>query len=230
MRLYIIRHASPNYKNDTLTKKGHFEAQMLAERLKNEEINRVYSSPLGRALDTAKYTSDMLGLSVFNMDWLKEIEMNTENSEGVLYPIQNISGKITRGSLPLPDHYSWSDCFPFKESNVLALFNDIKLNSDHFINRLGYKRQEGLYSIDRPNEERIAVFCHHGSGLAWIAHLLEIPLPLMWSSFYIAPCSVTVIYFSNESDGYTAPRCIQLGDVSHLYDKYYYIDYCLIPR
>ena len=33
MRLYIIRHADPDYKNDTITVFGHKDAQALAKRL-----------------------------------------------------------------------------------------------------------------------------------------------------------------------------------------------------
>ena len=32
MRLYIIRHADPDYPNRTITEKGHLEAQSLAKR------------------------------------------------------------------------------------------------------------------------------------------------------------------------------------------------------
>ena len=39
MRLLIIRHGDPDYANDTLTEKGHREAQLLAEKLKNEKID-----------------------------------------------------------------------------------------------------------------------------------------------------------------------------------------------
>ena len=52
MRIYIIRHADPDYDNDTLTSAGHKEAIALAERLETERINRICCSPLGRARRT----------------------------------------------------------------------------------------------------------------------------------------------------------------------------------
>ena len=61
MRILIIRHGDPDYKNDTLTEKGKREAQLLANRLKKEKIDRVYTSPLGRAKDTCAYTAKALG-------------------------------------------------------------------------------------------------------------------------------------------------------------------------
>ena len=39
MRIYIIRHADPNYDNDALISVGHKEAVALAERLETERIN-----------------------------------------------------------------------------------------------------------------------------------------------------------------------------------------------
>ena len=60
MRLYIIRHADPDYPNRTITDKGHLEAQALAKRLASQGLDRIYSSPLGRAIHTAQYTADTL--------------------------------------------------------------------------------------------------------------------------------------------------------------------------
>ena len=56
MRLYIIRHAEPDYPRDALTVCGHAQAQALAHRLGKMEIGHVYSSPMNRALETARYS------------------------------------------------------------------------------------------------------------------------------------------------------------------------------
>ena len=39
MRILIIRHGDPDYERDTLTEKGHREAQLLANRLGKEKID-----------------------------------------------------------------------------------------------------------------------------------------------------------------------------------------------
>ena len=74
MRILIIRHGDPDYEHDTLTEKGHREAKLLAEKLKNEKIDYIYSSPLGRAKDTCAYTAKALGMEdkVVVKDWLRE--------------------------------------------------------------------------------------------------------------------------------------------------------------
>ena len=64
----------------------------------------------------------------------------------------------------------------------------------------------------------MAVFCHGGFGLTWLAHLLEIPLSLVWSGFWMPPSSVTTILFDERSQEWATPRCIGFGDVSHLYE------------
>ena len=74
MRLLIIRHGDPDYANDTLTKKGHKEAALLAQKLCKEKIDYLYSSPLGRAKHTCDYTARALGKEngIVIKDWLAE--------------------------------------------------------------------------------------------------------------------------------------------------------------
>ena len=44
MRLLFIRHAEPDYSIDSLTPIGFKEAELLAEKLKNEKIDYVYKN------------------------------------------------------------------------------------------------------------------------------------------------------------------------------------------
>ncbi len=61
MRLLLIRHGDPDYERDTLTEKGRREADYLAERLSRLDIAAFYTSPLGRAKDTAAPTLARVG-------------------------------------------------------------------------------------------------------------------------------------------------------------------------
>lgn len=47
MILDIIRHADPDYANNTITEFGKLEAKALADFLKDENIDRIYTSPWG---------------------------------------------------------------------------------------------------------------------------------------------------------------------------------------
>ena len=56
MLLYIIRHGDPDYTTDTLTERGWAQAEAVGKRLAASGINRVFSSPMGRAKQTAEPT------------------------------------------------------------------------------------------------------------------------------------------------------------------------------
>ena len=43
MKLLIIRHGDPDYKNDTLTEKGWREAEYVAEMLSDRDITEFYT-------------------------------------------------------------------------------------------------------------------------------------------------------------------------------------------
>ncbi|MCZ7545048.1 MAG: hypothetical protein M5R40_16680 [Anaerolineae bacterium] len=61
------------------------------------------------------------------------------------------------------------------------------------------------------------MFCHQGFGLTWLAHLLDLPPPAVWTGFWLAPSSVTTVLFETRSADWATPRCLSVGDVSHLY-------------
>ena len=42
---------------------------------------------------------------------------------------------------------------------------------------------------------KIAIFCHNGTGLTLLSHLLSIPPPIVYASMWLAPSSVTTILF-----------------------------------
>ena len=77
MRILIIRHGDPDYENDTLTEKGWREAGLLAERMKNEKIDRILISSLGRARDTARPSEEALGMKGEVCEWLQEFSYAT---------------------------------------------------------------------------------------------------------------------------------------------------------
>ena len=54
MKITIIRHAEPDYENNTLTEKGFKEAEILGKYLKDEKLDYIYVSPFARADYTAK--------------------------------------------------------------------------------------------------------------------------------------------------------------------------------
>ncbi|MDF2722078.1 MAG: phosphoglycerate kinase [Paenibacillus sp.] len=216
MKLYVIRHAEPDYPNNTITAAGHLEAQALAAHLQQiGGVDRIYSSPINRAMETMKYTAELLGIEPETEPWTRELGWNTTDEAGKSLAMWNIPGETVRASAPYPSHETWQELAPYRE--YASHFGALQRDSDQFLQRLGYVREGGRYRIAAPNRETIAVFCHLGFGMTWLAHLLELPLPLVWSSFFLAPSSVTTILFEERSESWAVPRCTGLGCVSHLH-------------
>jgi len=216
MRILIIRHADPDYPNDTITAAGHLEAKALAQRLKKEGIDRIYSSPVNRAVHTMQYTAELLGIEPVIEPWTRELSLNPLMFEGSKIAAWNIPGETVRATQPYPGHEIWRESTPYRD--YVQDYDKLIADSDDFLQRHGYVREDGRYRIVSPNRETIAVFCHHGFGVTWLAHLLEIPLPLVWSGFWLPPSSVTTILFEERSQEWAVPRCIGLGSISHLHE------------
>ncbi|UNL95251.1 histidine phosphatase family protein [Paenibacillus polymyxa] len=217
MRLYIIRHADPDYPNNTITPEGHLEAKALAKRLSSHGLDRIYVSPLGRALDTMRYTTDSLGMTYEVEDWTQELALKLEDTPYGRLSHWDLPGEVIRSGSPLPTHDSWKEISYYQGTQSPETFERLKVHSDEFLKRQGFERVEGRYRILKHTEDRVAVFCHGGFGLTWLAHLLELPLALVWSGFWMPPSSVTTILFDERSKEWAVPRCIGFSDVSHLY-------------
>lgn len=218
MRLYIIRHADPDYPNKTITAHGHREAEALSHRMARERITKIYASPLGRAQHTAQYTADRLGLAIHTEPWTKELgdlRMSRGPCEGMM--VWDLHGEIFRTDPAFARNGDWHTLPPLDEPHFREVCEQVSLNSDTFLERHGYRRENGRYRILAPNRERIAIFCHGGFGLTWLAHLLEIPLPLMWSGFWLPPSSVSTVIMDERSATWAAPRALCVADTSHLY-------------
>jgi probable phosphoglycerate mutase len=55
-----------------LSAKGREQAQLTAQKLTDEKISLLYSSPQGRAVETAKYIGESLGLNPMPVDGFRE--------------------------------------------------------------------------------------------------------------------------------------------------------------
>ena len=117
----------------------------------------------------------------------------------------------------MPTRENWHELPEFANPLYRETLQFVKDNSDAFFAQRGYVREGGRYRICQANRDRIAVFCHGGFGLWWLSHLLEIPLPLVFSGFFLPPSSVTTVLFDERSSTWAVPRCLGVGDVSHLY-------------
>ena len=218
MRLYIIRHADPDYSVDSITPGGHLEARALGERMGKEKLDRIYCSPLGRAIATCKYTVDKTGIEPIIEKWSAEVpDCFIETPALGRLSAWDTPGEMIRECAPWVAAQDWDRIDPAGTSNIQQRVKHVADASDEFLARHGYVREGGRYRVVRANQERIALFCHNGLALFWLAHLLEIPLGLTWAGFWHAPSSVTTILFDQRSKTWAVPRALSVGDCSHLY-------------
>ena len=217
MRLHLIRHADPDYLNNTITVAGHLEARALAKRFSIEGLDKIYCSPFGRAKDTMQYTAKALKVNPKILDWTQELPLQIPDTPWGCICAWDIPAEEFLKQPPKTRYENWHTYPWFDGFDVKEMYNNIVKNSDHFLEQHGYKREENNYLCTSPTEEKIAVFCHGGLALTWLAHLLNIPVTVMWSSFWLPTSSVTTILFDQRSDQYAVPRCLGLGDTSHLY-------------
>lgn len=225
MRLLIIRHADPEYVSDSLTPEGVKEADALSRRLasgKEGTITHLYTSPKGRARATAAPTEKLLGKVAAVEDWTRELSYwprlagSARPGEGGL-AMWDLAASEVRKVDGLTVHSQWGQLPAIAEAR--GPYETLGAQSDAFLARHGYVRQGHQYRIVKANRDVVAVFCHGGFGLTWIAHLLNIPLSMVWTSFYLPPSSMTTILFDERTPDFASPRAIAVGDLGHLYKE-----------
>ena len=220
MLLYIVRHGDPDYETDSLTPRGLLQAESVGKRIAASKIDRIFSSPMGRARQTAAPAARLLGLDVTIEGWAHEIEEErlTPFPDGKIKSVTFVQNTHYRnnGSIDIPYDKAF-EAPGFKESGMIHACKRIEDGGREFLKRLGYEEENGIYRIIKPNEEKIALFCHTAMARAWISSLLHIPVHLMWAGFSYTHTGVTVIKFKNNPDGFTAPKLLCFSDTSHLY-------------
>ena len=221
MLLYIIRHGDPIYNPDTLTPKGRLQAQALAKRLAVHGLDKVYSSPMGRAVETAQPTCELLGLPLNTEEWTREIDdrFMLTMPDGSTKFVVNVENTVYRAQDCIDLGKDWHKAEIFGSIDAKKEYELLCEKSDEFLARHGYTREGGVYKITGGNSDRIAVFCHGGFISMWLSHLLGISPHIFMAGIGINHTGVTILDFENRESGYTAPYCLALSDVSHIYKE-----------
>lgn len=222
MLLFIVRHGDPIYDPDSLTEKGKMQAEALVKRFTKHGLDKIYSSPLIRARQTAQPTANALGLPVNIEEWTSEalaykdfhIQGNEDKSWG--WAMYNVDPTELYNDSTASMYENWAEIPRFERTNVKEGYKRIADASDEFLARHGYERQGAAYIAKEPNEERVAVFCHEGFGITWLSHLLSVPPHIFWSHFTLAHSGVSVIEFKDYGKGLVVPRLLCHSDMSHI--------------
>lgn len=214
MRLILIRHGDPDYVKDGLTPKGEAEVKLLAERVRNWQVDDVYCSPLGRAVATAKPCLAVWGKEAVTLDWAQEFFFPD--------PDEN-------GWLPVPWDFFPADWTAHEESFLAerwlelphlaparARYEETCRALDRFLSSYGYERDGRMYRVRRHSDKTVVIFCHFGISMVFLSHLVNISAQALLHGFYLAPTSVTVLNTEERrgDEGYF--RVERLGDCHHL--------------
>ena len=227
----LIRHGEPDYEHDTLTPKGHIEAELLAEYLVGKRIDEICVSPLGRAQATAAHTLEKLGRTAETLPWLREFPAKVRAWEDPVleaampYEFESEKkGRIAWDILPEylaahPDYFhptDWRKTAVCAHSDMIERYDEVVAGFDAFLAAHGYVREGGVYRTEQGNDKVIAMFCHFGVECVLLAHLMGVSPFALWHGFVSLPTGVTVVNTEERVKGIAWWRVARFGDLSHL--------------
>lgn len=218
MRIVFVRHGHPDYKLDCLTELGHRQAEAAAQRLQDEGITEIYSSPKGRAVETAQYTADLLALPVQILPFMQEISFRPiEDGDSLPHngnPWQNADDMVKEGkSLHSP---AWQTEYPCCRSRVVASVNTIVPQFDEWLSGFGYSREADYYRVTKDTDKTIALFSHAGASMAAISRMFNLPFLFACNALSPDLTGVTVVSLSGREGELVAPHFEIHNDARHI--------------
>ena len=193
MELLIIRHGLPVRIDDAdgpadpeLSKVGHEQAQRLADWLRHERIDAIYTSPMRRAVQTAAPLAEAFGTEAIVDDEVAEFDRNShfyvpiEELKATNDPRyqQIMSGQPMEGEV---------DPYTFREVVTVAIERIVEANPGG----------------------TVAIVCHGGVINGYASHVLGIDFPLFFQPHY-----TSVNRFLASSAGHRSVA--SLNEVGHL--------------
>ncbi len=218
MKIILVRHGHPDYANDCLTPLGHEQAEKAALRLKNEGIEQIFSSPFGRAQETALHTAKLLSLDVNTVDFMREIRWGSSDGHEIYadgHPWDTSLKAIALGHSLMDE--SWTKQPSFSNNLVFSELQRVAQQSDEWLLSLGYKREGANYRVVGDNTDRtVALFSHGGSSSALLSHLLNLPFFYLCRALCPDFTAITVLNLSDEKGSLTAPQIELANDSRHI--------------
>lgn len=224
MRILIVRHGDPDYQNDSLTEKGWREAEYLSEMLVKMDSGHTngntyyYTSPYGRARDTASRTLEKLNRSAEVLPWLREFDVFIDRPDDT-----------TRKRIPwdwLPQDWTkdprlyhndkWYENERMLDGDIGGEYRKVTEQFDELLAKHGYVHEGGYYRVERPNHDTIVMFCHFGVGAVLLSHLWGVSPMVVWHGFCAQPSSVTTVVTEERREGIASFRMLAFGEISHL--------------
>ena len=225
MRIIWIRHGEPDYVNDCLTEQGAVQAKAAAERLREEGIEEIYASPLGRAMETAAAASAVLNLPVQTLPFMRELHWGSLDGTPLFadgHPWNQADEMARQGwNLADPD---WREHPFFANNAVTGEADRVGQEIDGWLLDLGYQRDGAYYRCIRPDNRQmtVALFSHGGSSSAALGHILNLPFPYMCALLHLEFTGITVLRLDRNPGSRTLP-CLELvNDSRHIHGARYH--------
>lgn len=202
MKIYFTRHGETlwnkegklqGWMNSELTEQGIKNAKKVGEHFKDIELDKIFSSPLGRAYETAIYARGTKKTEIITKDYLKEMGF------GVLEGMDQYK---------VDEQYS-EDLFRFW--NQPHLYRAVK-DGESF-EKLFNRAKEGLKDILESSRgcENILIVSHAVLIKAMFAIIKELPIEHIWAPPFQKNNCLSILEV-NEG----RMELVLEGDVSHL--------------
>jgi len=218
--IYFVRHGDAlpdqdevvlgDYDAQALSDLGRRQAQALAHRMTHYKPTAIYSSPTGRAAQTARPTAEALGLPITIDDDLREVELGVVGPDGATDDPAEVS-RVLRQRL--------------REIANIAVgggkWNVIPGSEPS--ERLRARLQAAVARIHAAHPgERVAVFTHGGAINAYFAELLGLERDYF---FPAANTSISVARVLGERR-----LLMALNDISHLREANLFEESSRLPQ
>lgn len=214
MRLILIRHGDPDYVRDSLTEKGFREANLLAERTKRWKVDDVYTSPLGRAIETSKPSLANWGKSATVLEWACEFHYAVDDGLGGKHIVWDYyPSQWTKEDKNFYEN-QWIDAPRMKP--IAQHYTEVCNAFDLFLEGYGYRRSGRAYQVTKHSDKTVVIFCHFGISMILLSHLINLPAPALLHGMFLAPTSVTVLNTEERTGDEAYFRAERIGDTSHL--------------
>ena len=225
MRIIFVRHGEPDYANDCLTEQGRIQAEACAQRLREEGIEEIYSSCLGRARETAEAASRVLGLPVQTLDFMRELHWGSTDGEEIYHRGHpwDMADEMARQGWDLTNP-AWREHPFFSRNLVTAEADHVAEKIDEWLAGFGYLRSGAYYRCVRKDDTQktVALFSHGGSSAAAMGHMLNLTFPYACGLFHIEFTGITVIRLDRRPGAQTLP-CLELcNDGRHIRGAHYH--------
>lgn len=214
MRIVFVRHGHPDYKNDCLTELGHPQAEAAAERLKDEKIDKIYSSSCGRAVETAQHIASRHGLQVEQLRFMRELDWGSPKSDDFVNPWGVPDEWIAEGKdIMNPD---WEKDPDYAGYKIVTNVHKMQAAFDEWLKGFGFCREGKYYRVEKENNENIILVSHGGSSSVALSHIFNLPFSFVCRAICPDFTAITVVKLEGEQGRLTSPRFEIMNDDRHI--------------